>query len=136
MKNSIVTLVVLVSGFVSAQKVNLQVDMTGFKSNKGFVKVGLYNFEGTFLKTTFKSLNSKIKSKTAVVTFNDIEVGEYAVSIYQDENSNNQMDTNIFGIPNEPYMASNNEKGSFGPPKYQKAKFAIKENSKITIKIN
>jgi uncharacterized protein (DUF2141 family) len=135
-KNSILAAAFSVTGLLNAQKVDLTVDMSGFQNDKGVVKVGLYNSEGTFLKTTFKSLNSKIKSKTAVVTFEGIEVGEYAVSIYQDENSNNKMDTNFFGIPNEPYMASNNTKGSFGPPKYEKAKFTLKENTKIAIKIN
>jgi uncharacterized protein (DUF2141 family) len=136
MKNSILTAAVLVTGFVSAQKVNLEVDMTGFKNNQGVVKVGLYNSEGTFLNKTFKKLQSEIKNSQANVTFEGLEKGEYAVSIYQDENLNNVMDKNFFGIPSEDYMASNNEKGSFGPPKYQKAKFVITANSKIAIKIN
>lgn len=136
MKKVILTVAVLVSGFVSAQKVNLEVDMQGFKNNIGVVKVGLYNSEGTFLGKTYKKLDSKIADKKAVVTFEGIEKGEYAVSIYQDENLNGTMDKNFFGIPSEDYMASNNEKGSFGPPKYQKAKFVITANSKIAIKIN
>ncbi len=136
MKNSILTLVVLVSGFVSAQKVNLEVIMTDFKNNEGVVKVGLYNFEGTFLGKTFKKLESKIKDKKAIVTFEGLEKGEYAVSIYQDENLNGTMDTNFMGIPTEDYMASNNTKGFMGPPKYENAKFTIGNNSKIVININ
>jgi uncharacterized protein (DUF2141 family) len=135
-KNSILALVALVTGFVSAQKVNLQVDMTGFKNNVGVVKVGLYNSEGTFLKTEFKTLESKIKNKKAMVIFEGLEKGEYAVSIYQDENLNGTMDTNFMGIPKEDYMASNDEKGFMGPPKYASAKFSIKDNSKIRININ
>ncbi len=136
MKNSILTLAVLVSGFVSAQKVNLEVDMQGFKNNSGVVKVGLYNSEGTFLKTVFKRLKSEIKDKKAMVTFEGLEKGEYAVSIYQDENLNGTMDTNFMGIPTEDYMASNNTKGFMGPPKYENAKFTISNNSKIIININ
>ncbi len=136
MRNSILALAVLVTGFVSAQKVNLQIDMTGFKNNAGVVKVGLYNSEGTFLKTVFKRLKSEIKDKKAIVTFDDLEKGEYAVSIYHDENQNGIMDTNFMGIPTEDYMASNNTKGFMGPPKYENAKFSITGNSKIEIKIN
>lgn len=136
MKNSILTIVFLVTGFVSAQKVNLEVDMQGFKNNDGVVKVGLYNSEGTFLGKTYKKLDSKIKDKKAMVIFEGIETGEYAVSIYQDENLNGVMDKNFFGIPSEDYMASNNEKGSFGPPKYAKAKFTVTTNSKIILKVN
>lgn len=136
MKNSILTLALIVSGFVSAQKVKLEVDMQGFSNNDGQVKVGLYNSEGTFLNTVFKSLKSEIKGKKAIVVFEGIPVGEYAVSIYHDENSNDKMDKNFIGIPTEEYMASNNEKGFMGPPKYQNAKFIIKDNMKILIKIN
>lgn len=136
MKNSILTLAVLVSGFVSAQKINLTVEMNNFKNNSGVVKVGLYNSEGTFLGQTYKKLESKIADKKAFVTFEGIEKGEYAVSIYQDENLNGVMDKNFFGIPSEDYIASNNEKGSFGPPKYSKAKFLINGDSKIVIKVN
>ncbi len=135
-KNSILTLEILVTGFVSAQKVNLTVEMDNFKNNDGVVKVGLYNSEGTFLGKTYKKLDSKISNKKAVVTFEGIEKGEYAVSIYQDENLNGIMDKNFFGIPSEDYMASNNEKGSFGPPKYAKAKFLLNGDSKIVINVN
>ncbi len=136
MKNSILTLAILATAFVTAQKVNLTVEMNNFKNNTGVVKVGLYNSSGTFLGQTYKKLDSKIVNQKAVVIFEGIEKGEYAVSIYQDENLNDVMDRNFFGIPSEDYMASNNEKGSFGPPKYEKAKFIVKDNSKIVIKVN
>ncbi len=136
MKKVILTLAVLATTFVSAQKVILKVEMENFKNNDGVVKVGLYNSEGTFLGKTYKKLDSKIIDKKAVVVFEGIEKGEYAISIYQDENLNGVMDKNFFGIPSEDYMASNNEKGSFGPPKYAKAKFIVSGNSKIEIKIN
>lgn len=136
MKKVILTVAVLATLFASAQKANLQVDMQSFKNNDGVVRVGLYNSEGTFLGKTYKKLDSKITDKKAVVVFEGIENGEYAISIYQDENLNGVMDKNFFGIPSEDYMASNNEKGSFGPPKYAKAKFLVKGDSKIVIKVN
>lgn len=136
MKNLILSLAVITTGFISAQKTTLEVEMTGFKNNSGLAKVGLYNSEGTFLGATYKKLDSKITDKKATVVFKDLPPGEYAVSMYQDENLNGKMDKNFMGIPKEDYMASNNEKGSFGPPKYDKAKFIIKGNSKIIIKVN
>ena len=135
-KNSILTLAILVSGFMTAQNATLEVEMTNFKNNTGLAKVGLYNSEGTFLGTTFKKLDSKIKDNKAVVIFKDLPAGEYAISMYQDENLNGKMDKNFFGIPSEDYMASNNEKGFMGPPKYEKAKFLIKDNSRIIIRVN
>lgn len=136
MKNLVLSLAVLISGIATAQKVTLEVAMTGFKNNNGLVKVGLYDSEGNFLKETYKKLQSKIKSNQAIVTFEGLEKGEYAVSIYQDENLNGIMDKNFMGIPSEDYMASNNTKGFMGPPKYENAKFMVTKNSKINININ
>ena len=51
------------------------------------------------------------------------EAGEYAVSCYHDRNGNGKLDKNTIGIPVEPYGFSNDARGSFGPPKYKKARF-------------
>ena len=49
--------------------------------------------------------------------------GEYAFSIFYDENDNGDLDTNFIGIPKEPVALSNNARPRFGPPKYEDAKF-------------
>lgn len=137
MKTTIITTCLLLcSYYLNAQTYSLEVNMSGFKNNKGKVKVGLYTSENTFLKVTFLSLDASIRNKEAKVVFENLEKGEYAVSIYHDENNNNEMDKNFFGIPKEDYASSNNAKGSFGPPKYMDAKFIVKEDTTIHITID
>ena len=41
----------------------------------------------------------------------------------------------MFGIPSEDYGFSNNAKGTFGPPKYDDAKFNLIENKVIKINL-
>ena len=125
-----------ICSFLSAQNVNLTVSVSGLKSNAGLVKVGLYNSDGTFLKSTYKSITSEIKNKSTTVTFVGIPKGEYGISTYQDENSNGKLDKNMMGIPSEDFACSNDAKGFMGPPKYEDAKFNIDKNSKIDIKFN
>ena len=122
-----------ICSLMSAQNVKLTVSVSGLKNNAGIVKVGLYNSEGTFLKTVYKSLASEIKNNEATVTFDNLPTGEYAISTYHDENNNGQLDKNMMGIPSEDYAASNNAKGFMGPPSYKEAKFVIDKNSKIKI---
>jgi len=122
-----------ICSFISAQNVKLTVSVSGLKNNTGVVKVGLYNSEGTFLKTVYKSLSSEIKNDKAVVTFENLPAGEYAISTYHDENNNGKLDRNAMGIPSEDYAASNNAKGFMGPPSYNDAKFVINKDSKIEI---
>jgi uncharacterized protein (DUF2141 family) len=132
----ITTIAFFICSLMSAQNANLTVAVSGLKNNTGMVKVGLYNSEGTFLKTTYKSITSEIKNNSATVTFVGIPKGEYGISTYQDENSNGILDKNMIGIPSEDFACSNNAKGFMGPPAYEDAKFNINKDLKIDIKFN
>jgi len=130
----IITIITLfICSLMSAQNVKLTVAVSGLKNNSGTVKVGLYNSDGTFLKTTYKSVASKIKDNKAMVTFDNLPAGEYAISTYHDENNNGKLDKNMMGIPSEDYAASNNAKGFMGPPAYKDAKFVLAKDSNIEI---
>ena len=94
---------------------------------------GVYNSEIGFLKNEYKGDVVEIKEKRATIIFKNIDAGEYAVSFIHDENKNNKMDTNFFGIPKEDYGCSNNAKSFMGPPKYEDAKFMLSENKTILI---
>jgi uncharacterized protein (DUF2141 family) len=132
----ITTIAFFICSLVSAQNVNLTVSVSGLKNNVGILKVGLYNSDGTFLKSIYKSIRSEIKENGAKVTFEGIPKGEYAISAYQDENNNGKLDKNIMGIPSEDVACSNNAKGFMGPPKYKDAKFKINNDLKIDVKFN
>ncbi|SCX81463.1 DUF2141 domain-containing protein [Flavobacterium caeni] len=136
MKKAILVLVFLIGGWMQAQTISLEVKMTGFRTDAGNVKVGLYNNEDDFLRKVFKNAVVDIKNGTASVTFKDLPKGTYAVSVYHDENNNGKMDKNTFHIPTEGYGTSNDAKGFMGPPKYEDAKFAVAKNAKVNIKLN
>jgi uncharacterized protein (DUF2141 family) len=130
----IITIITLfICNLLAAQNSNLTVKISGLKDNSGIVKVGLYNSEQTFLKTTYKSMISEIKNNQATVTFTGIPAGEYAISTFHDENNNGILDKNMMGIPSEDYAASNNAKGFMGPPSYKDAKFTVSKESKVEI---
>jgi uncharacterized protein (DUF2141 family) len=122
--------------FLSAQNSNLSVTVSGLKNNTGLLTVELYNSKGKFLKTSYKTVSSAIKSNTATVTFIGIPKAEYTVMAYHDENNNRKLDKNFVGMPKEAVACSNNAKGFMGPPKYEDAKFTIIADSKINIKMN
>lgn len=132
----IITIAMLfICSLMSAQSLKLTVAVSGIKNNEGTLKVGLYNSEKAFLKTAYQSFSSEIKNNKAIITFTNLPAGEYAVSVFHDENNNQKLDKNIMGIPSEDYAASNNAKGFMGPPTYTDAKFAINKDSKIEIKL-
>ncbi len=136
MKHFFTTIVMFVSIISYAQTNTITVTVTNFKNNQGKVMVGMYNGANTFMKKTIFSKIGEIKANTAKVVFENIPDGEYAISLYHDENSNNKLDTGWFGIPKEGYGCSNDAKGMMGPPKYEDAKFQISENKSMVIKLN
>ena len=121
--------------FTQESKVDLKVKINGFKNNQGKVVIGLYNSEGNFLAKAFKATATGIKKNTAYIVFKDVPKGDYAISLYHDENNNNELDKNFFGIPQEDYGCSNNAKGTMGPPKYTDAKFNLAKTGTITINL-
>lgn len=108
---------------------DITVVVSNLESNDGKVFVGLYNTEESFLGKGFKHVNSKIEDNSCTVVFENVPNGIYAISLFHDENGNDKMDTGMFGIPKEAYGCSNNATGFMGPPKWEDAKFEVKNKS-------
>ena len=107
----------------------LTVTILNFRNNLGQVSVALYNKEEAFPKSPDKTVKIKyapIQDKKAVIVFESLPPGEYAISVFHDENKNGKMDSNFFGIPKEGVGASNDARGHLGPPHYKDAKFNFK----------
>lgn len=136
MKHILITISIFVSTLGYAQSNKLIVNVTNFKNNQGKVMIGIYIGQENFMKKSVFRKSSTIQDNSAKVVFENLPSGEYAISLYHDENENNKLDTGWFGIPNEGYGCSNNAKGMMGPPKYEDAKFQLTSYKEMTIKIN
>nr|WP_321246584.1 DUF2141 domain-containing protein [uncultured Psychroserpens sp.] len=112
---------------VSGQDITVKVN--NLDNNKGKVLVAIYDSKDSFLNKRYKGTMSKINDNTCEVTFKNIPEGVYAISLFHDENDNNKMDSNFLGIPKEDYGCSNNATGFMGPPKWEDAKFELKDKS-------
>ncbi len=135
MKTICAVLMLVICNLAAGQN-KLEVDISGISNDKGNVRVGLYNSDGSFLSQTFKSLLGKIESGKSTVVFENLPAGNYAISAYHDENSNGTLDKNAFGFPSEDYACSNNAKAMMGPPKWEDAKFVVAADSKINLIFN
>lgn len=119
----------------NTQMHQLKITITGLKNSNGQVMVGIYQGEQHFLKKIYFGKVVSINNKEAMVVFENLPTGEYAISLYHDENNNGKLDMSWLGIPKEDYGCSNGAKGIMGPPSYQDAKFTLSANKTITIKI-
>jgi acyl-CoA reductase-like NAD-dependent aldehyde dehydrogenase/uncharacterized protein (DUF2141 family) len=65
------------------------------------------------------------KGARQLVIDTSLQPGDYAVSVYEDVNSNHKLDYNMLGIPREPVGASNNPRPHFGPPHFDECSFRL-----------
>ena len=119
----------------TATAAELNVEIKGIASSSGDVYVAVYDKAEKWMKTGLASAKVAAKKGSVTVTFKDLPEGDYAISLYHDENGNGKMDTNLIGMPTEPYAFSNDAAGNFGPASFEQAKFKV-EGEKKSIIIN
>jgi uncharacterized protein (DUF2141 family) len=66
------------------------------------------------------------------VTFANLELGTYAVSVLHDENGDNQLNTGSFGIPTEGFGFSQNPVIQAGAPEFSEAAVVVAGPSSTT----
>ena len=113
----------------------LTLNISNIKSFKGELIIGVFDNETTFLKdgAAFKNYTIIVDKSTETLVIKNLPKGEYAISLYHDENSDNECNLNFLGIPKEGYGFSNNIKPKFSAPSYKDCKFSLVENKVLNI---
>jgi uncharacterized protein (DUF2141 family) len=104
------------------------VEIVGLRQAKGLVLVAMFCSEAGFPGDIKKACATKVidaqKGRMRLV-FDAIPAGEFAVTMFHDENSNRNLDTNFLGIPKEGWGTSRDAKANFGPPSYSDARMTL-----------
>ena len=119
-----------------AIKTDLEVVVDGVSNGRGNVRVTVYSeADAALFPDHFPPLKQSVAATGQSITFHfdNLAAGHYAVLAFHDENSNEILDRNLFGIPNEPWGVTG--KRPFGRnPRYIESTFVLdKEHQKITI---
>ena len=123
----------------SKGNITLKVNVKGIESNEGELKYLLHNSEKSFPGKREFALDSgsvKVKSENIIFKIGNLKPGEYAVSVYHDEDGDGELDRNFIGIPSEDVGSSNDAPANFGPPDYEDAKFLLNKDTTIIINLN
>lgn len=109
-----------------AEAVDLILEVEGARSGKGHVVATLFQDEESFLRHPSKEKRVEISpGGSALIVFDALPPGDYAVSIFHDADADGELDTGLFGIPSEDVGFSNNARGRFGPAKWNDASFQL-----------
>jgi uncharacterized protein (DUF2141 family) len=106
----------------------LTLTFTNLKDTRSPIVVGIFRKDDPFTKKTFKNYTlDPAGTPTPTLFVDGLPYGEYAIAIFQDSNRDGKLNTNILGIPKEPYCFSNNVRPRFSAPKYEQCKFTYSE---------
>ena len=105
----------------------VSLEITGLRSAKGQVLVCL-----TREARHFPDCSASVNARSAVMpadkaraTFADLPQGRYAIAVLHDENANGKADKTLGLIPREGFGFSRDAPVRMGPPKFDRAAFAL-----------
>jgi uncharacterized protein (DUF2141 family) len=107
----------------------LTVHVTGIRSGDGRVRAGIFDSgDGFPLRVDDVAIkaDAPIKDGEALIVFNDLPRGTYAVVAYHDENDNGRLDRNRLGKPREGAGIYRRPRSRFPPPRFRNSSFEFR----------
>ncbi|GLR14809.1 hypothetical protein GCM10007907_35990 [Chitinimonas prasina] len=128
----ILPLILLTAG--AAQAADLTITVNGLTNAEGKVLLAAYDSADTFLKRPVGISMADAQAGSVKAVISNLKAGDYAISLYQDKNANKKLDSNLVGMPTEPYGFSRDAAGSFGPPSFEQARISVPDSgAEITV---
>ena len=110
----------------------VSVSITNIKTADGTIIMSIHDSDKSFSKRIpLETLKLSSEVPSVLCTLN-LAPGEYALCVYHDINSNGELDTNLVGIPKEPFGFSNYD-GKSVPGNFKKHKVVISADCDVEI---
>lgn len=135
LNRTIILCVILFSSLANAEQASehkgtIEVVISSANSNKGKIEVALISNELQFesKEPPLAVCRKSVDNLKATCKFKHIKHGYYSIFSYHDENKNNKLDENFFGLPKEKLAVSGIDLTQNQNPNFLQSKF--KFNSK------
>src|SRR5690606_17095923 len=99
-------------------------------------RVALYASEADYRRTAVRALEARPAPGRVALRFADLPAGDYAVAMYHDRNGNGKLDSNLVGIPTEPYGFSGGG-AAVGASSWREARIRlVPEGAAISVRLS
>tara|TARA_B100001250_G_scaffold388614_1_gene387009 strand:+ start:152 stop:667 length:516 start_codon:yes stop_codon:yes gene_type:complete len=120
---------------------SIQLKVSGFENLDGNLAIAIFNDSDAFNNggQTYKDSILSINSYEMDLIINNIENGEYAISLFHDYDKNGELTTSSllgFKIPQEGFGFSNNPNIGFSQPTYDECKFTVIKDQTLVVPID
>lgn len=104
----------------------LEVELEGLRNSRGVIQACLTQDRARFPNCGAdpRAILQTANVGSARITFERVPPGDYALTLFHDENSNRKLDT-LLGIPKEGFGFSRNPIIRFGAPRYDKVNIQL-----------
>lgn len=105
----------------------LSVELCNFRSDEGQLFIFIYNYENQYPNEPYRyyTVDKKhLNNNRIMVNIRNLNKGNYAISVLDDENKNDDLDR-FLGIPTEGYGFSNNIRPLLSLPDYNELLFTL-----------
>ena len=138
MKYFLLLFTIIACEHVHSQTFGLTLNITNIKIIKGEIKIAIYSDKKSFLTKgeEYRRFSFKVTQSLEKCLITNLPKGDYAIALFQDENSDGKCNSNFLGVPKEGYGFSNNYKPVLFAPSFSDCKFSITDNKSLTIALN
>lgn len=104
----------------------LAITVTNARNAAGDVVVTLYGSDPrAFLEQRIALAEAPIRGSAAQACFALSAPGDYAVSVFHDENNDHILNRSLIGLPQEGFGFSNDARVGLGPPSFNDARVTV-----------
>jgi uncharacterized protein (DUF2141 family) len=117
---------------------SLTVIVTGADRDGGRLGVALFGAADGFPGEPAKAAQQSVLPRRAPidsVVFRGLAPGKYAVSVYHDLNNNGTLDTNMFGVPKEPWGTTGTVRPRLRAPRFSEAQFDVTADTRVEVRV-
>ena len=105
----------------------LEIRITDIRAAEGSIMMQVVDSEAAFddQAPAAAQLILPAREPDVALSIDALPPGDYAMRVFHDVDGNGELDTNLVGMPAEPWGFSNDASGSFGPPSWRDARFVL-----------
>jgi len=112
--------------FDNADDFSLDLAFRGMITREGGISVGIFTKDNHMPRPPADFVTAPANARTIQLRMVDVSPGTYALALYQDVNDDGKLDTNLNGMPLEPWGMSNNPPPVTGRgPTWSEAQFVL-----------
>lgn len=120
-------------GFTNPDVHTLQINVDDIRNEEGVVRIAVYRPNDKFLgKEPYKKYEFRPSVPSIQVEI-DLPKGRYGIGVMHDEDKDEQLDKNFFGLPKEGYGVSRNVAKGLSRPAFKDAEIVVEKTTRINI---